>query len=357
MPEMIEGPLVLQIGDPIPGKDVKEGLSIGRIIDPPIGHLLEDRQGNLHSYWYHWKREGTRYTKVLVHHGGPSGFDDIGRALAQHSRVISGYMGVETELAGSSEEDRLLKPPFTLRTYAQALRIGIDRIEIPGERAWVNDCLYLVDRTIRGAGIKMPAAELQGRLLSLSQLQPKFDRAKNPYMHQASIDLVKAVQAAQNENRDEAMAALLSMGKDMTERAAEISDILAATIRRYAFLEHLRNSMEDIVKGLKRDVVGAKEKWDQTEDADERRKIILRLTAPLGVGRLSELTTQPFRRRAQRRSLVRLGKIVEYGAHEDWEQRIGRVLTTASIEVIHWHKQIRERVEGEYQLRFPFAST
>ena len=35
-------------------------------------------------------------------------------------------MGVETELAGSSEEDRLLKPPFTLRTYAQALRIGRD---------------------------------------------------------------------------------------------------------------------------------------------------------------------------------------------------------------------------------------
>lgn len=347
----------LKVGDPIPGKGVREGLTIGRIIDPPTGHLLEDReQGNIHAYWRIWIKKDIGYIKKLVHHGGPEGFDDIGRALAQHSRVISGYMGVETELARPSEEDYLLRPPFTLRTYAQALRIGADRIEIPGERGWVNDCLYLVDRTIRGAGIKMPASELQSRLFSLSKLQPKFDRARNPYMQQASIDLVNAVRAAQGENRDEAMVALLSMGEDMTKRAAEISDILAATIRRYSLLEHIRNSMEDIVRGLKREVVGAKEKWDQTENADERRKIILRLTNPLGIGRLSELTVQPFRRRAQRRSLVRLGKIVEYGTHEDWE-RIGRVLTTASTELIHWQEQIRARVEGEYQLRFPFAST
>lgn len=175
-----------KLGEPVPGVDKKFGLKIDRFIDERTPHLLLDQNGNIHVYWYQWKRQGELFVKDLHHHGGETGFDDIQKAIDQHQRVISRYMGVETELASKKEEeDPLLRPPFTLRTYAQALRISVDRLEIPGERAWVNDCLFLIDRTIRGAGMKMPASELQGRLLFLSQLQPKFQRAKNPYMMSA----------------------------------------------------------------------------------------------------------------------------------------------------------------------------
>lgn len=354
---MVERPL--QIGDPIPGDKVNP-LTIGQILDydsdrKPIGHLLVDKeQGNVHVYWYRWVKQGGDYRKVLTHHGGPSGFDDIQKAIDQHQRVISRYLGVETEIDQVSEEpgEQLLKPPFTIRTYAQALRIGYDQIEIPGEKVWIGDCLYLVERTIRGAAIKMPAADLQNRLSTLSQLHPKFDRSRNPYMQQASRHLMQAVEAAQVERRDEAMVALLNMGQDVTRRVLEISDILAATIKRDSLLERLRNSMEDVVTQVHFDVVKAKERWDKTDREQERQRVILNLTNLLGVRRLSELTVQPFRKRVQRRSLVRLGRLGEYWARGDMET-VGKVLTEGAYELIAWRGQIRKRVAGEYQLIFP----
>lgn len=359
---MAERPL--QVGDPIPGEKVNP-LTIGQILDydsdrKPIGHLLVDReQGNIHVYWYRWVREtnpngATSYRKVLTHHGGLAGFDTIQKPIDQHQRIIARYMGVETEVDKSSEEpgEQLLRPPFTLRTYAQALRIGLDRVEIPGERAWIGDCLSLIERAIRGASLKMPAAELQSRLSTLSQLQPKFDRSKNPSMQQASRHLLQAVEAAQEENRDEAMYKLLEMGKDINSRAQEISDILAATIQRESRLEIVRNRSEDVVTEVHFDVVRAKERWDRVRDDEERQKIILNLTNLLGVRRLSELTVQPFKQKAQKRALVRLGRLGEYWVEGNMEL-VGRVLTEGAKELINWRGQIKKRVEGEYQMRFP----
>ncbi|MDP2672113.1 MAG: hypothetical protein Q8O68_01225 [Candidatus Daviesbacteria bacterium] len=344
----------LKVGDPIPGDKV-ESLTVGQIIDPPIGHLLVDQeQGNIHIYWYRWIKEGINYKKVLTHHGGSNGFDDIQKPIDQHQRIIAKYMGVETELDDrtNESEEKLLQPPFTLRNYAQALRIGYDRIEIPGERAWVGACLDLVERTIRGAAIKMPASELQSRLFNLSQLQQRFARSRNPYMQQASIHIFQAVESDKNASRDETMIALLETGRDINSRAQEISEILAGTIKRESLLENLRNRCEATITDVHFDLVKAKEKWDKAEDDLEREKVILNLTNLLGIRRLSELTVQPFRGRAQRRPLKRLASLGEYWASGDMEL-VGKVLTEGSNDIIIWRNQIKKRVEGEYNMRFP----
>jgi len=355
----------LKVGDPIPGgKNVDHRLTIGWILDydpkdstRPIGHLLVDKErGNLHVYWYHMVKQGNEFVKVLTHHGGPSGFSDIQKGIDQHSRVIDRYMGVETELVQSPEDkdEGLLTPPFNLRTYAQALRIGVDRIEIPGEKRWIGECLYLVERAIRGATIKMPAAELQSRLDSLSQLQTKFSRSSNPFMQQTSLHLVSAVNAAQMEDRDKTMVSLLGMEEDLNKRAQEMNEILGATIRRLSILEKVRNSSEDVVTVVHFDVARAKERWDKAKDDQERERIILNITNLLGFRRLSELRVQPFRSRAQRKPLQRLGKLGEYWAEGSMEM-VGKTLTDGSRDLINWRAQIRKRIEGEYQMRFPQA--
>lgn len=351
----------LQVGDPIPGEKVNPALTIGQILDydqdrRPIGHLLIDReQGNIHVYWYRWIKEqgpqGIRYRKVLTHHGGTNGFGTIEKPIDQHRLIIAKYFGVETEVDEDAEAE-LFRPPFTVRTYAQALRIGARTIEIPGERAWINDCLYIVDRAIRGATIRMPASELQSRLTTLSQLQPKFDRSRNPHMQRASEHIVQAVEAAQKEERDETMVGLLEVGKDINERAQEISEILGATIKREATLEQVRNNSEQTVTEVHFEVVKAKEKWDLAKTDQEREKVVLNLTNLLGVRRLTELSVQPFKGRVQKRSLVRLGRLGEYMAVGDTE-RVGRYLTEGSNELINWRQDIKKRVEGEYKMRFP----
>jgi hypothetical protein len=346
--------LQLKVGDPIPGRNV-EPLTIGMIIDPPTGHLLVDQeQGNVHVYWYNWIKEGRNYKKALIHHGGVNGFDDIQKPIDQHQRVIARYMGVETNLdeSASEPEEKFLQPPFTLHTYAQALRIGHNRIEIPGERAWVGNCLDLVERTIRGAAIKMSASELQARLTSLSQLQQRFTDSRNPYMQQASLHILQAINADQKENRDETMRALLETDRDINNRAQEISEILAATIKRESFLENLRNRCEATVTEVHFDLVKAKERWDKANNDEEREKIILNLTNLLGIRRLSELTVQPFRERTQRRSLRRLARLGEYWLNGDMEL-VGKVLTEGSNDIIIWRNQIKKRIEGEYNMRFP----
>ena len=63
------------------------------------------------------------FVKVLTHHGGPEGFNDIQKAIDQHQRVIARYMGVEADLPAQGPGEELLRPPFTLRTYAQVLFI------------------------------------------------------------------------------------------------------------------------------------------------------------------------------------------------------------------------------------------
>lgn len=347
----------LQVGDPIPGEKVNP-LTIGLILDPPVGHLLIDAEhGYLHTYWNRWiKEEGeggkVRYRKVLTHHGGPNGMV-IEKGIDQSQIVIGNIMGAETEIETPEElEGHLLKPPFTLRTYAQALRIGLNIIEIPGEKRWMNDCLYLIDRTIRGASYKMAAAELNSRVTNLAQLHPKFDRSKNPYMESAGRHLMEAVQATQSEQRDEAMRALLEMGRDVNQRAQELTEILEATIKREAILERYRNSMEDVVRDVHGKVTKAKEDWDGTEDEAQRQKIIAQATNLLGVRRLSELTIQPFRKRAQRPVLKRLIRMGEYLAEGDAE-RVGRVLTEGEKDLIRWKEQIDKRIKGEYQLRYP----
>jgi hypothetical protein len=262
-------------------------------------------------------------------------------------------MGVETELVQSPEDkdEGLLTPPFNLRTYAQALRIGVDRIEIPGEKRWIGECLYLVERAIRGATIKMPAAELQSRLDSLSQLQTKFSRSSNPFMQQTSLHLVSAVNAAQMEDRDKTMVSLLGMEEDLNKRAQEMNEILGATIRRLSILEKVRNSSEDVVTVVHFDVARAKERWDKAKDDQERERIILNITNLLGFRRLSELRVQPFRSRAQRKPLQRLGKLGEYWAEGSMEM-VGKTLIDGSRDLINWRAQIRKRIEGEYQMRF-----
>lgn len=346
----------LKVGDPIPGKNVNR-LTIGWVLDRPIGHLLVDKEkGNLHVYWYHLEKQGGTFVKVLTHHGGPSGYSDIQKGIDQHHRVIDRYMGVETELEQSPEDkdEGLLTPPFNLRTYAQALRIGVDRIEIPGEKRWVGECLFLVERAIRGATIKMPAAQLQSRLDSLSQLQNKFSRSTNPFMQQTSLHLLSAVEAAQREDRDKTMVSLLSTEKDLNKRAQEMNEILTATIKRVSILENVRNSSEHVVTQVHFDVVRAKEKWDKAKDNQERERIILNITNLLGVRRLSELRVQPFRSRAQRKPLQRLGNLGEYWAQGDMET-VGTILTEGSRNLINWRAQIRKRIEGELQGRFPQA--
>lgn len=355
-----------KVGDTIPGKNVDHRLTIGWILDKdprdstrPIGHLLVDKErGNLHVYWYHLENQGGTYVKTLTHHGGPSGFSDIQKGIDQHHRVIDRYMGVETELEQSPEDkdEGLLTPPFNLRTYAQALRIGVDRIEIPGENRWVGECLYLVDRAIRGATIKMPAAQLQSRLDSLSQLQSKFSRSTNQFMQQTSLDLVSAVGAAQSEDQNKTMASLLGMKQNLNKRAQEMNEILSATIRRVSILENVRNRSEEVVTQVHFDVVRAKEKWDKAKDDQEREQIILRVTNLLGVRRLSELRVQPFRSRAQREPLQRLGNLGEYWAEGNMEI-VGRTLTDGSINLISWRAQIRKRIEGELQMRFPLSKS
>lgn len=347
----------LKVGDPIPGKNVNR-LTIDWVLDSPIGHLLVDKEkGNLHVYWYHLEKQGGTFVKVLTHHGGPSGYSDIQKGIDQHHRVIDRYMGVETELEQSPEDkdEGLLTPPFNLRTYAQALKIGVDRIEIPGEKMWVGECLFLVERAIRGATIKMPAANLQSRLDSLSKLQNKFSRSTNPFMQQTSLHLLSAVEAAQREDRNKTMVSLFEMEKDLNKRAQEMNEILTATIRRVSILENVRNRSEEVVTQVHFDVVGAKEKWDTAKDDREREEIILRITNLLGARRLSELRVQPFRSRAAREPLQRLGKLGEYWAQGDMET-VGKTLTEGSRNLISWRQQIRKRIDGELQMRFPHAS-
>lgn len=348
---------LLRVGDRVPGKNVNPH-TITQILDKDpsgreIGHLLVDEQGNIHLYWQSWTRVGNDYRKVPVHHGGPDGFDDIQKPINQHQRVISRIMGVETEIEDASDEpaENLLNPPFTLHTYAQALKIGKDRIEIPGERAWINHCLDLVERTIRGASIRIPAAELQSRLIDLSNLRKKFDGSRNPHMQGASKHLLEVIKANMEEKRDQTMIALLGMGQDLTGRVIEISEILAATIRRDAILEKTRNDMEDVVKDIHTKAITAKTRWDKTNDGTERQKIISSLTGPLGIKRLDELTVQPFRKKAQNEYLVAVNKIGEF-VNQDPE-RVGRVLTQGVLELIDWREKIEKRVVGERPHRFP----
>lgn len=353
---------LLQIGDPIPGEKLNP-LTIGIILDPPVGHLLVDAEhGYLHTYWNRWiKEQGEggkeRYRKVLTHHGGSNGMV-IEKGIDQHQIVTGNIMGVETEIETPEElEGHLLKPPFTLRTYAQALRIGLNIIEIPGERRWMNDCLYLIDRTIRGASYKMAAAELNSRVTNLAQLHPKFDRARNPYMESAGRHLNEVLAATQGDQRDDAMRALIEMGRDVNQRAQELTEILEATIRREAILERYRNSMEDVVRDVHGKVTKAKEDWDSTESDEQRQKIIAQATNLFGVRRLAdELKIQPFRGRAERPVLKRLARVGEYYVKGDTE-RVGRVLTEGEKELIRWKEQIDKRVKGEYQLRYPTKTT
>lgn len=211
-----------------------------------------------------------------------------------------------------------------------------------------------MERAIRGATIKMPAAELQNRLVSLHQLQNKFSRSTNLFMQRTSLHLLSAVGAAQREDRDKAMLSLFDMEKGLNQRAQEIGEILAASIRRVSILENVRNRAEDVVAAVYFDVAKAKERWDRARDRQERRKIISDITNNSGVRRLSDLRVQPFRSRAQRGALQRLGKLSEYLAEDDMET-VGRILTDGSIDLINWRAQIRERTEGEYQVRFPQA--
>lgn len=344
----------LRVGDRIPGKNVNT-LTIAQILDAGTGHLLVDKeQGNVHVYWYRWVKQGNRYSKVLAHHGGPNGFNDIQKTIDQHQRVIDKYLGVETDVKQSPQDkdEDLLTPPLSLKTYYQALKIGFDRIEIPGEKEWVGECLNLVERTIRGATIKMPASELQNRLDTLSRLQNKFSHSSNPFMQQTSIHLVRAVEAAQREDRSGTMVSLLDMEKDLNKRAQEIGEILTATIKRESILENVRNISEGLVNTVHFDVLRAKQKWDQAKNDQEREAIISAITNLMGVRRLSEFTVQPFRNRALRNPLKRLRELGEIWAQGDIDM-IGKILTEGSIDLINWRAQIKKRVEGELQTRFP----
>ena len=318
------------------------------------GYIGVRESGNVDVFWHRWVGEGRGFRRVLVHNGGPKGFDDIERPMRQCVRMVKRYIGIEETVEERQEEEegeRELKPPITLRDFAESLHAGRETILIPGHEQWVASLKWEFDRAIREITVSSSGAvNFGGSVESLKSIRQRLDSSKNPYLRQAGDDLEEALAS---DDRFKQFAALRRGGGRTLSRMAEIDDIVLSIMVRHGRLEAHRGSCEDNLGHFANEVFRLKGRLDKTQTSEEYQPTAARI-ANLSASQLPIFITNPFKERAGRLNrLPDLGTILE----TDGRVRTDRVLNEAAAELSQWKEDIKTATRGRFADRFPVAES
>lgn len=283
--------LNLRIGDPISWPKIEQD-SVVEVIDPLVGHLVvAQKTGNVHAWWGSWVRGNgpDQMRKVLVHHGGRFGWNDIQTPIDQHNNVLKKYLGHEVVV--DSVSDASLTYPHSFSEFLTAVRIAPEIVEVQGRRAWIGEAHYHIDRAIRGMVFPMNATEMNSRRAELERLQPILVRSTNPNIRSAGRNLGEGLVTEGGAK----IRAFRRSDDNLLNSLLEMNDIVIGTFERGAALDRYRNATEDIIIEIHKRVTEAKANWDGLDNDDERQRVVARLTNLFGVPYLSAVKVQPFR--------------------------------------------------------------
>lgn len=292
--------LNLKVNDPIPG--LIEPDTVVEVIDNH-GRIVVGREtGNIHAWWGRWINDPTdperkRKKKVLTHHGGKFGWNDIQKPIDQHNRVLEQYLGYEIKV----DEVRAEVPikPRSLSEIAVAIRTQPDIVEIQGRQAWSGEAVHQIGRATRRL-VAYPivnATEANFRNAPLLELQSRLESSNNPILQSGGRNLAQAF----NEEGEMSMRALVRASDDLLSYLVEINDIVIGTFGRLASLERKRWVDEDAVMDADKTIAAARTDWDSSVDDSMRSTVISRVNGQLfgGTYHLATLKMQPFKREVE----------------------------------------------------------
>lgn len=288
MPTYIER-LNLKVGDPINWSKVEPDL-VADVIDSH-GHIVVGTTGNIHAWWGRWVsgNGSDNMRKVLAHHGGSTGWNDIQKPIDQHQEVLKKYLGHEVEVDAVDEVS--LRRPQTLTDFMTAARISPQIIEVQGRSAWFGEAHFYLGRVVRGMVFPMNATQMNLRRAQLEKLQPILLRSTNPLVRSAGRNLGEGLATEGSAS----LHAFRKSDDNLLNALIEINDIVMATFERGAALDRYRNGMEDIIISVHKRVAEAKAAWDSTENEEEREEAVSKLNNPFGIPYLRTIKVQPFK--------------------------------------------------------------
>lgn len=316
------------------------------------GYIGVRENGNVDVFWHRWVIEGRGDQRVLVHHGGPQGFDDIARPMRQCVRMVKGYIGIEEtveEVQEEEEGERELKPPITLRDFVESLHQGAETILIPGHQQWVASIKWEFDRALRQITMSQSGeVSFGGSVESLREIRQRLDHSKNPYLKEAGDNLE---QALASDDRFKQFEAIKRGGGRILSRMAEIDDIVLSIMVRYRRLEAHRGYSEEHIAHFANEVFRLKGHFDAAT-LESKRQIVSRLASQADTS-IELLIANPFKERAKR-----LGRLPNLADILDLEgrTRAESVLNEAAAELSQWKEDIKVAQKGRLENRYPVAS-
>lgn len=346
--------LNLKVGDPIEWPKVEPDIVVD-VIDRPTGHLVVAAQtGNVHAWWGRWIPDPgnpNQMLKVLTHHGGRYGWNDIQKPIDQHSHVLEENLGHEVKV--ESQVPTVPAKPRSLEQFVVAVRTAPDIIEVQGRRAWAGEAVHLIDHAMRGIVYPLAnATEMNSRANQLEILQEKLQRSTNPHFRFAGQSLAEGL-VTEGSRR---LVAFKKSNDELLNRLIEINDIVLGTFNRAASLERYRMGQENVVISVHQRIVEAKEAWDNAQDNEGREKALNNLRDLFGLNMLASLKVQPFRGRIE--------EILQESHIDTFEdlwltldyQGVSRSLTKAESLMQRWSSRIKTRREGAIQTSLPISA-
>lgn len=328
-------------------------VKIVHVFDPNAygrGYFGVDEQGNIQSFLHQWIRyklpDGqVRTVRILTHQGGPRGFSDIERPMRQYGRIIKRYLGAYEDIGEEEPGEEKLGPPLGLREFADELQQTAQFVEIPGHRQWVWEVRSLIDNATLNLITPINPLTLNFRLEPLRELNKKLDASKNPYLRSIGNDLEHIFES---DDRFQRLALLSRAGGTVLERMREIDRITIALMERYRKLEVHRDSCEENVLRLAREVFGDLRRFGEVQTPEQQRLVAnLSATASLTI---NDFIANPFKERISRVSRLHgLKDILEIEGGD----RVKEVLRTASLELSTWREEIRAARKGRFPDRYP----
>ena len=312
------------------------------------GFIGVDERGNIQTFLHRWRREKlsngeSRLVKVLIHQGGPQGFDSIEDPMRQYVRIIKRYIGIKVKLEDGED---VLQPPLGLRDFAEELHRTEDSITIPGHKDWVRSLGSLIDQATRDITFSKDPTVLNARLEPLQEMSERLNKSTNPYLKNAGSDLEEVIAS---DDRFRKLAALQRAGGSALDRMREIDQITISLMRRYRRLEVHRGNSETVVRRLALKVFRSSARWQHEE---EQRQKIANSFSRDSLIELDQLITNPFKERAKRlRPLNYLNSTFETAGPGSVE----RVIEKAVYELDMWKEEVDAAIKGRFQDRYPVS--
>ena len=312
------------------------------------GYMGVREDGNIDIFWHRWKKAGGGFRRVLVHHGGIHGFNDIETPIRQCRRIIRGYLGIEDTI--EAEDDLTAdeaRPPVSLKEFGDLIG-SAQTVVIPGYQDWALGVKDQINRAIREITSRPGFLSLGGSIQVLQNLHQKLDRSRNPLLNELGADIEEALLA---DDRFKQLNALRRGGMRIIDRMDQMDSMVLSVMLRHNRLEAHRSNTENNIRRLYLDVMRVQGRWQEAA-ADQLPKLVASLAANSTLY-LDSLISNPYKEKGKKfASLKGIYELLETAGPD----RVAQVIKVSATGLHDWKDDIDEAQKGRFTDRYPVES-